>query len=208
MFEGRPTVVLMLLFWIGLTIELLCGNKHVKKTRSHIMPGLSRIHLESSKMVYDLIGGRIDAIKVAAFGPGSDLRSSIEEAVQKEGITSGAIISGIGTLEKMVVANIKSGSIPPEISLVKIDGPVELLSVAGNISLEAKQGADGKTKESVNIHLHVWVSDKKGRVFGGSLASGSIVWRQVELVIAQIGGVAMKREQDSQKMMKLVLKKV
>jgi len=52
------------------------------------------------------------------------------------------------------------------------------------------------------------VSDKDGRVFGGSVASGNIVWRQVELVIAKIGGVALRREPEARtKLTKLVLKK-
>ena len=154
-------------------------------------------------MTYDSLSGSIKRIVVLTINAGSDLKVTLEEAVRRERITSGAIISGIGTLESMIFANIKSGSMPPEVSHVKMGGPMELLSLGGNISLEVK----GDGHESINIHLHAWCSDKEGRVFGGSLGAGNIVWRQVELVIAEFDGLDLRREIDEKKVMKLVLKK-
>jgi len=157
-------------------------------------------------LLYDSLSGKIERIVALTIGSGSDLRSAVEEAVRKEDIRCGVIISGIGTLEKMVFTNMKSGAIPPEVSLVSIDGPMELLSLGGNISTEVKEQS-GKAKESISLHMHAWCSDKEGRVFGGSIGAGNIVWLQVDVVIAEIGGLAFRRKANEKKMMRIVLEK-
>jgi predicted DNA-binding protein with PD1-like motif len=159
-------------------------------------------------MAYELMEGRIDRVLALVVESGGDLKSSIEEAAKSEGITSGAILSGIGTLERAVLRNPKTGSIPPEVSMIRVEGPVELLSLEGNISIGPPEGSGAEGAESINAHLHAMVSDRDGRVFGGSLAPGSIVWRQVELLIAKIGGIALKRELDPKtKLTRLTIKK-
>jgi predicted DNA-binding protein with PD1-like motif len=100
----------------------------------------------------------------------------------------------------------KSGAVPPEVKLVNMEGPMELLSLGGNISLEVKEES-GKAKESVNVHIHAWCSDKEGRVFGGSIGAGNIVWLQVDMVIAEIGGLAFRRKANERKLMRTVLEK-
>jgi len=157
-------------------------------------------------LVYDLLSGKIERILALTIGSGSDLRSAVEEAITKGGIRCGVIISGIGTLEKMVFTNMKSGAVPPEVSLVSIDGPMELLSLGGNISTEVK-GPSGNGKESISLHMHAWCSDREGHVFGGSIGSGNIVWLQVDVVIAEIGGLAFRREANEKKLMRIVLEK-
>jgi len=92
------------------------------------------------------MGGRIDGVIVLAVDAGSDLKSAIEEAAKRENITSGVVISGIGTLEKVVLRNPKTGSMPPEISLVRMDGPVELLSFRGQ-HIYGSSGRAGRSSE-------------------------------------------------------------
>jgi predicted DNA-binding protein with PD1-like motif len=157
-------------------------------------------------MVHDVLSGKIERIVALTISSGGDLRSAVENAVKKEGIRCGVIISGIGTLEKMVFTNMKSGAVPPEVTLVNMEGPMELLSLGGNISLELKEES-GKAKESISVHMHAWCSDKEGRVFGGSIGAGNIVWLQVDVVIAEIGGLAFRREVNERKLMRIVLEK-
>ncbi|MEM2364527.1 MAG: DNA-binding protein [Candidatus Bathyarchaeia archaeon] len=159
-------------------------------------------------MPYNLMSGKIDEVIVAVVEAGSDIRSAIEEVAKKEGLASGIVLSGIGTLKRAVLRNPKTDSIPPEVSLIEIDGPVELLSLEGNISIGIPEGPDARGGESINVHLHAIVSNKEGRTFGGSVASGNIVWRQVELVIARISGIALRRELEQKtKLTRLVLRK-
>lgn len=155
-----------------------------------------------------MMSGRIEEVLVLAIGAGSDLKSAIEEVARKENVASGIVLSGIGTLKKAVLRNPKTDSMPPEVSLIEMDGPVELLSLEGNISVGIPEEPGAEGEGSINVHLHAVVSNKEGRAFGGSMASGNIVWRQVELVIAKISGVALKREREPRtKLTKLVLGK-
>ncbi len=159
-------------------------------------------------MPYDLKSGKIDEVIVAVVEAGGDIKSAIEEVARKENITSGIVLSGIGTLRRAVLRNPKTYSMPPEVLLIEIDGPVELLSLEGNISIGIPEEPGAEGGESINVHLHAVVSNKEGRTFGGSVASGNIVWRQVELAIARISGIALRREREEEsKLTRLVLGK-
>ncbi|MEM2882343.1 MAG: DNA-binding protein [Candidatus Bathyarchaeia archaeon] len=154
------------------------------------------------------MSGKIDEVIVAVVEAGGDIKSAIEEVARNENIASGIVLSGIGTLRKAVLRNPKTDSMPPEVSLIEIDGPVELVSLEGNISIGTPEEPGAEGRESINVHLHAVVSNKEGQTFGGSVASGNIVWRQAELAIARISGVALRREREQKTgLTRLVLRK-
>ncbi|MFC1533998.1 PPC domain-containing DNA-binding protein [Thermodesulfobacteriota bacterium] len=143
--------------------------------------------------------GNIDSIFVMVIKSGADLESAILEAAEREGITCGVILSGVGSIDKVALANPRkthSGAL--SLSYMKMQGRVELLSLQGNISrgIPITQPTAEMREDSINVHLHAMVSDVDGRVFGGALHSGNVVGRQVELIVASIGGVDMKRVPD------------
>jgi len=119
---------------------------------------------------------------------GSDLLLGIKEAVQREGIASGVIISGIGALNKAIFRNLK---VFPEQFPVRredriyldIDSPMELVSLGGWIA----SSGDGE----VEIHAHFSASTVKGdsvSTLGGHLTEGTIAGIKVVVAIAVLEG--------------------
>jgi hypothetical protein len=68
---------------------------------------------------------------------------------------------------------------------------MELLSLSGNISRK-----DGE----VSIHGHITISSglDDGRAYGGHLIEGCVVFSTCEVIIAEITGLEMKRNIDSE----------
>jgi predicted DNA-binding protein with PD1-like motif len=139
-----------------------------------------------------LASGRLGKIVVIRLAPGSDLLQSITEVVYKEGITSGLILSGVGSLRRIVLRNVRSYPkafpITDEARIfTSLEGPLELLSISGNISLRE----DGQTV----VHAHVTVSSgcPESIAYGGHLVAGAIIYTTGELVLAETEGVELQR---------------
>lgn len=119
---------------------------------------------------------------------GSDLLLGIKEAVQRERIASGVIISGIGALNKAIFRNLK---VFPEQFPVRredriyldIDSPMELVSLGGWIA----SSDDGE----VEIHAHFSASTVKEdgvTTLGGHLTEGTIAGIKVVVAVAVLEG--------------------
>jgi hypothetical protein len=70
--------------------------------------------------------------------------------------------------------------------ITRVQGPLEIVSLSGTV---ASFGGS---------HLHIAVSDDKGRVLGGHLKEGSIIRTTAEIVIGIMEGFAFHREIDPQ----------
>lgn len=109
--------------------------------------------------------------------PGDDLCVALEKAVAARGIQAGFVASCAGSLR---VAAIRFAD-QPEATVLQ--GPFEIVSLSGTFS------PDGP-------HLHISVADGEGRVVGGHLANGSIVYTTAEVVIGEVVGGRFGREVD------------
>ena len=69
-----------------------------------------------------------------------------------------------------------------------LDTGLEILNLSGNVSLK-----DGVPM----VHAHITLADDKGRVFGGHLASGTIIFA-CECVIEKFDGQAFRRIYDEE----------
>jgi predicted DNA-binding protein with PD1-like motif len=118
--------------------------------------------------------------------PGQDLLECLVNIVNTIGIKTGVIVSAVGSLEKGRLRNVKQfpASFPIRRSdrlYSSIDGPLEILSLSGNIS----QNENGKTI----IHAHITVShvkDGEVRVLGGHLIEGNLTYVMVEIMILDL----------------------
>ena len=110
--------------------------------------------------------------------PGSDLRSAVEELASSLPEGSGFLVSGIGSLAhaQLRLAN--------EANEQHVDGPLEIISVSGSISLEG-------------AHLHMAVASASGHVIGGHVCRGCEIRTTAELLIAELPGYRLSREHDS-----------
>ena len=102
--------------------------------------------------------------------PGSDLRLSLEELAQRDGI-SGFVLGVVGNLTKA------SFQCPGQAEPTVLEGDLEVITLNGTFSPEG-------------VHLHLSLSDGACQVWGGHLDPGTIVQKGVDLLI----GVLEQRE--------------
>ena len=109
--------------------------------------------------------------------PGADLRVAIEQLGAELQDASGFVVSGIGSL---VTARLRMAD---EAQQRLVQGPLEIISVAGSISPEG-------------AHLHMSVADSQGQVWGGHVCPGCEVRTTAELLVAEVPGYRLSREFD------------
>ena len=102
--------------------------------------------------------------------PGSDLRLSLGELAQRDGI-SGFVLGVVGNLTKA------SFQCPGQAEPTVLEGDLEVITLNGTFSPEG-------------VHLHLSLSDGACQVWGGHLEPGTIVQKGVDLLI----GVLEQRE--------------
>jgi predicted DNA-binding protein with PD1-like motif len=110
--------------------------------------------------------------------PGDDLRLALEGQVAALGLTAAFVLSGVGSLRP---ARIRLAGAA---SMLDIDADLELLTLSGTIGTSVS-------------HLHLSVSDRDGRVFGGHVAYGCIVRSTAEVLLALLPGWDFSRAPDS-----------
>jgi hypothetical protein len=137
--------------------------------------------------------GKTELVTIG-FKPGEMLLESIQAALQAQGITNGAVVSGIGTLKTCRMHYILHTGFPPQDSIFTLNKPLELLSVNGLI-------ADGEP------HLHIVVSCGEDEVYGGHLEPGSEVLYLAEIAILVFNPHQMVRQPDPERKLKLLRKK-
>ena len=122
---------------------------------------------------------------------GEDLAEAIKKRVEESDIKAGVFFL-IGSLKEAVLGYYKEG----EYKYIHLDGPLEVASCMGNISVDEK----GETI----IHAHIVVSNEKGEAFGGHLMKDSYVGVTAELVIIEALNVNLQRIFDEKTKLKLL----
>ena len=154
-------------------------------------------------MSWDVSSGAITKVIAVKIEPGKDLLESLEKIVNKIGVNTGILVSAVGSLETGRLRNVKR--VPKRFPITKtdrlyssIDGPLEILSLSGNIM----RADDGKTI----IHAHLTVSrvkDGKITVLGGHLIEGNVTYVMVEIFILEIDVKMYRRLHPLRKAMEL-----
>ncbi len=109
---------------------------------------------------------------------GADLKENIERTCLKEGINTALVLSSVGCLSSFHVRLAKA------LSELFIEDDFEILSLNGTVS----RG---------EAHLHIAVSDDKGKCLGGHLKEGCIVNTTCELVLGILEEYESHREYDA-----------
>lgn len=94
--------------------------------------------------------------------PGQDLMQQLQAWARDHEAAS--ILSVVGSLNH---ANLRFANQPEP---TRVDGPLEILSLSGTLS---KHGA----------HLHLSVADDQGKMTGGHLKPGSLIYTTAEIVL-------------------------
>lgn len=137
--------------------------------------------------------GRIIAIRLA---PGCDLLRSIRDVAKAEGIRAGVILSGVASLSRATLRNVRTRPEPFPITdanrvYTPRDEMLELVALSGNIAER-----DGE----VMVHGHFVVTSgvEDGAAYGGHLVEGCEVLSTGEIVIAEVAGLPIVRRIDPQ----------
>lgn len=118
----------------------------------------------------------IDVTKTYVFRlhPGQDLRVEIDKFVKEKKIKAGVILTCVGNLSKAVIRMADAAIIKT------FEGSFEIVSLAGTV-------------ESGNSHMHIAISDARGKCFGGHLKNGSIIGITAEIAISELETLSFKR---------------
>ncbi len=108
---------------------------------------------------------------------GDDIRHSLEQFAKKNNISSGAILTCVGSIQTMAVRFAMKNTIDT------VAGPLEIVSVTGTIA-------------SSGVHIHIAAGDDKGRVRGGHLEYGTKVMMTVEVMIMTCPEILFQRNID------------
>ena len=110
--------------------------------------------------------------------PGQDLKKEISSFVDQNRIEAGWVGCCVGSLTQYNIrfANQVSGS--------TASGHFEIVSLTGTVSIHG-------------CHLHITVSDEKGKAVGGHLLDGNIIYTTAELVIMSTDEYIFNRVEDA-----------
>ena len=117
------------------------------------------------------------------FDSGTDLLEQFHIICQDYNIKLGHL-RAIGAVKKACIGYYNQDQ--KEYVFHSIDHPLEITSLTGNVSLKDKQPF---------VHAHINLADEKGRVFGGHLAPGTIVFA-CEFMFQVFEGSGFERELD------------
>ncbi len=109
--------------------------------------------------------------------PGQDLARSIADFVYDRHISAGCILTCVGSLTTAVIryANNPGGT--------QVNGHFEIDSLVGTVGMTGQ-------------HLHISISDGEGRMLGGHLLEGCLVYTTAEIVLAAFPELVYRREYD------------
>ena len=138
-----------------------------------------------------VLEGRIGRICFFRLSEGEDLAEAIRKKVEESGIKAGIFVL-IGSLKRVTLGYYNEG----RYKSIRLDGPLEIASCTGNISVN--------TKGETVIHPHIVVANERGEAFGGHLMKGSPVGVTAELVIVEATGVSLKRAFDEKTKLNLL----
>jgi uncharacterized protein len=127
--------------------------------------------------------------------PGDDILPTMIYIAKKCGINQAVIVGGAASLSEAHIRNVRkypeSFPITDDVRIfTQLDGPLELLSLSGNISrLE---------NDEPYIHCHAAISVGKpdALAVGGHVLPGTVVYSTAELSLVEITGCSILRRDD------------
>lgn len=126
-------------------------------------------------------GAQVQEIYRIRLDRGDLLLETIQDAIKKNNIQDGAVLTAAGSLQECTYHRVKSVAAKAEDEFITVKGPIEILNVNGMI-------AAGET------HLHMTLSSPDKGVFGGHIENGCRVLYRAEITLAKFSGMALARK--------------
>jgi hypothetical protein len=114
--------------------------------------------------------GNVSSVIVERLQSGCDILQGLNELIRQNHVTA-ADFTAIGAVRKAVVGYFIGQG---QYSTVALDGPLEIVSCVGNISLKENQPF---------VHAHISLANSKANVYGGHLLPGCIVGATFEVTL-------------------------
>jgi predicted DNA-binding protein with PD1-like motif len=121
---------------------------------------------------------------VERFKSGEDVLECLNELVGRNHVSAGSF-TALGAAEKATVGYFLGDG---EYSNISLQGPLEVLSCVGNVSLK---------EDLPFVHAHITLSDKNANAYGGHLMPGTIVGATFEVTLHVYDGMKLIRKLDS-----------
>ena len=126
-------------------------------------------------------GAQVQEIYRIRLDRGDLLLETIQDAIRRNNIQDGAVLTAAGSLQECTYHRVKSLAAKAEDEFITVKAPMEILNVNGMI-------AAGEP------HLHLTLSSPDKGVFGGHLENGCRVLYRAEITIAKFSGTALARK--------------
>ncbi|XP_071499196.1 bifunctional protein GlmU-like [Diadema antillarum] len=110
--------------------------------------------------------------------PGEELKSRLLQYVTAHGLKAAFILSCVGSLKRATLR------LADSVTIIHVETNHEIVSLVGSLS------AGG--------HLHVCLSDDKGKTVGGHLVSDAVVFTTAEIVIGELPQLEFDRSLDQE----------
>ena len=104
---------------------------------------------------------------------GEDLLRSIIKAIEDTKLSTGVVVSGVGSLLRARIHMVSSNDFPPKDDFLDFEGHLEIVSLQGII-------ADGQP------HLHISIVNRDFKSFSGHLEEGCLILSICEVAIAKV----------------------
>jgi predicted DNA-binding protein with PD1-like motif len=114
----------------------------------------------------------IQRLVVVRLSTGEDVLKSIQNAVTENGVRTGAVLSGVGSVSRYRVHVVETVNMPPGDVFFGEEGPYDILCITGLI-------IDGR------VHAHITLSDTQ-KALGGHLEEGCRILTFGVVLIAEI----------------------
>lgn len=108
---------------------------------------------------------------------GAGLKGEIINYCKNNNINAGVIVSAVGSISHLHIRLAEAKE------YIDRDESYEIVSITGTVSKE-------------DVHIHISVSDNKGRTLGGHLKNGTIIDTTCEIVLYELTDYAFTREFD------------
>jgi len=111
--------------------------------------------------------------------PDQDLRQSLKEFAIQENLQAGFVLSAIGSLRQAAIrfANQETSGI--------LTDKFEIIALNGTLSIHG-------------LHLHIAIANQQGKVIGGHLNQGCLIYTTAEIVLGEVPDLVFRRALDKQ----------
>lgn len=128
----------------------------------------------------DFLANHTGRVALLHLEKGDDLLKSIEEGAAKNGIATGIVVSGIGSLRRASYHYIGATTDKPRDEYITVEKPLELVALQG-ILLEGK------------AHLHAMIAEEGSKSHAGHVEEGCIVQYLAEISIVEVADMPLGR---------------